>query len=275
MRPDTAAILAVTEGTFAAEVVEASHGRPVVVDFWAAWCGPCVQLAPLLERAAARHAGDIDVRKLDIDAAPGLARQLRIQGIPAVKAFRDGRIVAEFTGLQAEPVIERFFAALAPSEADRLVTKAGAADGEAREALLREALALQLDHPAASLALAEILADRGEVDEAATLLERLPGDADAQRLLAGMRLASDRRDDAALADLRARSEVEPAARLELGRGLAAAGAHGEALEVLVAAARDRGTRDEARAATLAVFQVLGEGHELVRVWRPRLTAALF
>lgn len=270
----TTLIKDVTEATFAVDVVEASSVRPVVVDFWAAWCAPCRQLAPLLERAAARHVGEVDLVKLDIDRAPTLARRFGVSGIPAVKAFRDGRVAREFVGLQPEQVVARFFADLAPSPADRLV--ASAADAADPEAAYRQALELQPDHPAATRGLAEMLLQRGEVEEATRLLERLPADVDAQRLLAGVRLAADRRDDAALADLRARAaDGAPRARLELGRALAAAGAHGEALESLVAAAADPATRDEAREAAVAVFRLLGDDDELVRAWRPRLARALF
>src|SRR5690606_19801428 len=109
---DTALIQDVTEATFEQEVLEASRRQPVVVDFWADWCGPCHQLAPLLERAAAKHAGEVSVRKLDVDAAPGLARRYGVQGIPAVKAFRDGAVVSEFVGVQPATAVDSFFAAL-------------------------------------------------------------------------------------------------------------------------------------------------------------------
>ncbi|MBA2437575.1 MAG: thioredoxin, partial [Acidimicrobiia bacterium] len=170
-----------TDATFEQVVVAASRTRPVVVDFWAAWCGPCRQLSPLLERVAARHVGEIDVVKVDVDANPDIARRYRIQGIPAVKAFRDGQLTAEFTGLQPEAVVAKFFEALAPSAADRLAEQAAEAPPEQREALLRQAIAEQADHPVALVGLARSLADRGETGEAAGLLRRLPADPTARR----------------------------------------------------------------------------------------------
>lgn len=272
---DTALIQDVTEATFEQEVLEASRRQPVVVDFWADWCGPCHQLAPLLERAAAKHAGEVSVRKLDVDAAPGLARRYGVQGIPAVKAFRDGAVVSEFVGVQPATAVDSFFAALAPSPADRLVEKARAATGAERESLLREALSERPDHAGAVIALAELLVERGDHDEARALLARIPGDAQARSLLARLTLA-DAGDEADLDALRAAADAgDGAARVALGRSLAARGDYDEALPLLIAAVRDPATREDARAAVLDVFAVLGADHELVKTWRPRLASALF
>jgi putative thioredoxin len=264
----------ITEDVFATEVVEASRSRPVVVDFWAPWCGPCHQLSPILDRVAALHAGEVDLVKLNVDQAPRLAQQYRVQGIPAVKAFKDGKVVSEFVGVQPEPSVQAFFAALAPSEADRLVEQASA-DGAGAETLLRQALEHDPGHARAAVALASLLVDRDEVAEARQLLARAPADDEARKLLARLNLAEAGGEED-LADLRRRAEGgDVAARVALGRALAAHGEYDEALRWLVDAARDSAARDDARAATLEVFALLGEGHELVRVWRPKLAAALF
>ena len=263
----------VAEASFARDVLEASHSKPVVVDFWAPWCGPCRQLSPLLERVAARYADDVDVVKVNVDQAQEVAGTYRVQGIPAVKAFKDGAVVAEFVGLQPEPVIDGFFAGLAPSAADRLVEKAAALPADQQERLLREALDLQADHAKAIVLLAQRLDAKGDPDEALALLGRVPNDAEARRLLARLRLQAEGAGD--LDGLRKEAASgDPLARLRLGRALAAAGRHDEAMPELLAAVAHPDTREPARTAVLEVFAVT-EGSELVRTWRPRLAAALF
>src|SRR3954467_6514432 len=152
-------VIDVTEDTFEQEVVERSRTTPVVVDFWAEWCGPCRTLTPILEKAASAREGEVVLAKLDTDANQQLAASFQIQGIPAVKAFKDGQVVDQFVGVQPPPAIERFFDKLVPSEADLL---AEATD----EASLRRALELQPGREDASLALAAMLRERGEDDEA-------------------------------------------------------------------------------------------------------------
>jgi putative thioredoxin len=267
-------VKAVTEQTFGTDVIQASVTTPVVVDFWAPWCGPCRQLSPLLEQMAERFSGDVRVVKLNVDEAPRLAREFRVQGIPAVKAFRQGRVASEFVGLQPVKVIEQFFTALAPSKADRLVTEAASAP-ERAEDLLQQAIALEPAHSGALLALARIARAEGRDDDARALLERIPQDDEAQRLLAEMRLAGADGDAQALDGLAQRAEQSPDARLAYGRALVAAQRHDEAADVLLAAVADPSTRDEARILLLDLFRVLGNDHEITKRTRPRLASALF
>ncbi|MEA2249289.1 MAG: putative thioredoxin, partial [Solirubrobacteraceae bacterium] len=178
------AVIDVTEQDFEREVIERSHEVPVVVDFWAEWCGPCRSLGPILERAAAEREDKVVLAKLDTDANQNLARQFDIQGIPAVKAFRDGKVVDEFVGAQPPAQVERFFDSLVPSEADGLV-EAG------DEASLRRALELEPNNTQAKVALAEQLYRRGERDEALQVLANAEGDFTADGLAARMRLERD------------------------------------------------------------------------------------
>jgi putative thioredoxin len=265
----------VAEADFDQQVVEASKTRPVVVDFWAPWCQPCHQLAPVLERVAQRHTGDVDLVKVNIDQAPLLARRYGVQGIPNVKAFKAGQVVGEFTGVQPEHIVERLFGGLAPSAADRLVDRAMATDSvEERERLLVDALAEDPGHPVAVVERARLHLERGEPEAARDLLVRAPSHAEARRLLAELSFADDA--DVDLDELRAQAGVgDPAAWLRLGRAHAARGDHAEALPALIEAVRDPDTREDARTAVLEVFALLGDDHTLTRQWRPRLAAALF
>ena len=140
----------VTEATFERDVVQRSHEVPVVVDFWAAWCGPCRQLTPVLESEVREREPHIDLAKLDTDANQQIANAFRIQGIPAVKAFRDGKVVDEFTGALPPAQVAKFLDGLVPSEADGLVAAGGEDD-------LRRALELEPNRTDAAVALARLL----------------------------------------------------------------------------------------------------------------------
>jgi putative thioredoxin len=245
-------VIDVTDATFQTEVLDRSRELPVVVDFWAEWCGPCRMLGPIIERAADAREGKVVLAKLDTDANPRTAAAFRIQGIPAVKAFRDGRVASEFTGAQPPAVVERFFDALVPSEAEQLV-EAG------DEASLRRALELEPANAAAAVALARILLERGETDEALEVAGRAPGNFQAEGLAARIRLA--RRDD-----------------LELDAAWRAldAGDHEQAIDVLIGALPSAdGAKDDLRQVVVAVLDELGVEHPLARDARRRLAAALY
>src|SRR3954453_8101813 len=152
-------VIDVTEDTFEQEVVERSRTTPVVVDFWAEWCGPCRTLTPILEKAASAREGEVVLAKLDTDANQQLAASFQIQGIPAVKAFKDGHVVDQFVGVQPPPAVERFFDALVSNEADRLV-QTGEGGSPAR------AIELEPGRADASVALGGLLCRRGEADAA-------------------------------------------------------------------------------------------------------------
>ena len=170
----------VTEATFQTAVVERSQTVPVVVDFWAEWCGPCRQLGPVIEKAVAAREGRIELAKLDVDANPNLSRTYGIQSIPAVKAFKGGQVVAEFIGAQPPAAVEKFLDALLPSRADELV-----ALGD--EASLRRAVALEPSRADAVVPLAKLLLARGDQDGALVLLREVPGCFTADGLAARIR----------------------------------------------------------------------------------------
>src|SRR3954451_2905801 len=162
-------VIDVTEEDFEQEVLERSKTVPVVVDFWAEWCGPCRRLGPVLEKEADKREGEVVLAKLDTDANPNLSRAFGIQGIPAVKAFKDGRVVDEFTGALPAPQVQSFFDKLVPSEADRL-----AAGGD--EAPLRKALEREPGRADAAVPLARLMIERDDREGARAVLTAVVGD---------------------------------------------------------------------------------------------------
>jgi putative thioredoxin len=276
----------VGDDDFASQVLERSHRTPVVVDFWAPWCGPCRALSPLLEKLAAQHAGAFLLAKVNVDQSPALAQRYAVRSIPAVIGLRDGAVVAEFVGAQPDPIVQRFIAALLPSEADGLV-KAGEAlaqkgDVAGAEAKLRAALELDARHARAQLDLARLLGERGEVADALDLLEQLMGSdteiAEAEKLSAQLRVEAAGEADEAALRVRVRANPEDlAARIRLGGALAARSRHEEALDQLLAAVKlDPQFDDEAaRKSMLDLFAVLGSDHPLTQRYRAELARALF
>lgn len=250
------------EADFQQRVVERSREVPVVVDFWAAWCGPCRMLTPALEAAASAREGEVDLAKVDVDRNQALAGAFGVQGIPSVKAFRDGAVVDEFTGALPPAEVERFFDRLVPSEADRL---ADAGD----EPSLRRALELDPQRADAARKLGHLLLERGDTAEAAAVLDGFEHDYEAAGLLARIRLTERAVGDGA---------ALPGGPEPILQAFEAwdAGDHEAALARLqgVVEHADPGDRDLIRQAMVAIFTELGPGHPLAREHRRRLAAAL-
>ena len=242
----------VTESNFDVAVIDRSQSLPVVVDFWAGWCAPCRQLGPVLEREASKRSGRLELVKVDVDANPALSQSYGIQGIPAVKAFHKGRVIAEFVGAQPAAAVELFLDSLLPSEAELLAQKGD-------EESLRAALELEPGHADAAIQFARILHGRGQKEEALEILGNVHGSFAAEGLAARIRL-------------------ERTAVPDLSRAFAAldAGDKEQALELLIEAiAPVRSSRDEIRRVVVGILDELGLDHPLATRSRMRLASALY
>jgi putative thioredoxin len=272
---------------FPAAVLERSKTVPVVVDFWAPWCGPCRVLGPIIEKEVAALDGRAELVKVNTDENPDLAYQYGIQGIPAVKAFRDGKVVSEFVGAIPAPQIQRFLKQLVPAPGLAALEKA---EADARAGRLAEAESalrgLTTDGEVkdrAQLALASLLIDASRAEEARAVMAQIdPRSQQALELPTLERRLQFAADAAAYGgEEKARAAVardanDLEALYALASALAARGASQEALEhFLTIAARNRKFKDDgARLAMLTIFDQLGAQHELSQDYRRRLQIVL-
>ncbi|MFP5403181.1 MAG: tetratricopeptide repeat protein [Gammaproteobacteria bacterium] len=263
-------------------VLEESRRRPVVVDFWAPWCGPCKTLKPLLEKLAAEYGGKFLLAKINSDENQELAARYGVRGIPNVKAFVDGELVDEFSGALPEGEVRAFLDRLIPSPAEAVRQQAAAARAAGDLAgalqLLAEASKLDPVHVGVRLDATEIMIDLGEADEARRLLGSLPDDADPRvsQLKAKLQfMGAAGVDEAALQARIAANENDLDARLALANLLIAAGHYEPGMDQLLEIVRrDRAFQDDAgRKTLLSVFNLLGGG-ELVSRYRRMLASAL-
>ncbi len=286
-----------TTQTFTADVLEASVKTPVIVDFWAPWCGPCKQLGPVLEKAVKAANGAVSLVKIDIDQSPEIAQQLKVQSIPAVFAFFGGRPIDGFVGAQPESQIKSFVervvgaagGSVGPSPVDQALEKAKAAldSGDATTAgqLYVEVLKAEPDNPGANAGLARYYMAAGQSDQAREHIDALLPEVAQHAEVAAVRAALDLAKDAdatngQLPELQAKVAENPAdrqARFDLALALYAADQIEAAIDELLALVeRDRMWNEEAaRKQLLKLFEALGTSHPTTVDARRRLSSLLF
>jgi putative thioredoxin len=271
-------IVNVSEADFEYEVLAYSQQTPVIVDFWAEWCAPCRTLEPILEKLVEEAQGAFRMARVNIDENPNLARRYQVYSIPAVKAFRDGRIASEFTGLRPEPQVREFLRSLSPSPADLAVEKGDSLlamhQPQTAEAAYRLALESFERHPAALLGLSRSLIFQDKMRESLAILRDFPASreytrAETLRLLPEALVAAPQ--EASLDENPLEAAYGNALRL-VKRGNLEAALDG-LLDIL---RQDKRYRDgQARKLILAIFELLGEGDPTTQQYRSELASVLF
>ncbi|MBA3314765.1 MAG: thioredoxin [Planctomycetota bacterium] len=277
----------ITAENFQVEVVEASKSLPVIVDFWAPWCGPCRQLGPLLDKLASEFAGEIRIVKVNTEASPDLASGFGVSSIPYVVAVRDGQIVDEFVGLLPEPELRRWIEKLLPSPAEVLFKQGRELeeqDPAAATESYRNALTIEPGADRIKIALARALLAVERDAEAASLIEELATrgflEPEAEQLKSQLELRAAAADTGGIDQARKAAAADPSnlsLQIRLADALAVGRQHQEALDLLLDVIRkDRtGYGDEARATMVKIFDLLGPQHELVSEYRRKLATALY
>ena len=279
-------VIDVTSETFAEAVLDQSQAVPLVVDFWAPWCGPCRLLSPILEKLANEYGGRFILAKLNIDQSPDVAARFAVRSIPAVFGVRNGKVADTFVGVQPESAIRLWIDRLLPTEAELLVA-AGAnlesSDPRAAQERYSRALSLEPDLSQAQVGLARIALAEGNLEDAAARIASLERrgflEPEAEKLKAELTLKVQARDAGSVEAARAALAASPEdlqLKLKLAEALVATGQHSDALALcLELVERDRkGVGEAARQMMVAIFQILPPGDELATEYQRQLSLVL-
>jgi len=281
-----------TTASFAKDVIEASRAVPVIVDFWAAWCGPCKQLTPVLEKVVKSYAGKVRLVKINVDDHPGIAGQLRVQSLPTVYAFRDGRPLDGFMGAQPESAIRAFVDRLVGEEAEADVATVLATaeqaleegDVQAAAEIFAAVLQEHKQNPAALAGLARCYLKTGDLDRAEQMIALVPPEekkiAAVEQVKAALELARKAPKAEQQGELEKKLAANPGdqqARFDLAVALAARGQKTEAVEHLLdLVRRDRNWNDQAaRKQLVQLFEAWGFKDAAAIDGRRRLSSLLF
>ncbi len=271
---------------FERDVIERSKEVPVVVDFWAEWCGPCRMLGPLLEKLATEYEGKFVLAKADTDQLGQIAAAFGVQGIPAVFGLRDGKVVNNFVGVQSEQYIRQWLDTLMPTAAQEIVREAKrleSTDPVQSEAEYRKAMEIDPREPTARIGLARVFEAQGKLEEARAEIAELEKrgflEPEAEQVKARLTIDAAAEDAPDLESARSEAEANPndlAARYRLAEALAANNQHKEALEIcLDLVERDRqGIGERAKETMLAIFKLLPSDSPLVPEYRRKLSFVL-
>lgn len=277
----------VTTQNFEAEVLKKSFEVPVVVDFWAPWCGPCQQLGPVLEKLAREYAGKFLLAKADIEAEQQIAMAFGIQQIPLVVAFRDGQVVNEFAGVMPEEQLRQWLQTFLPSPAETAMTeglKLEATDPQAAEAKFREALNLEPKADAIKIALARVILTQNRDEEVRRLIAQLEErgflEPDAQHIKDQLELRATAAESGGVEEARKTAAANPndlTLQIALADALAVAGKHVEALELCLSLiAKDKaGIGPQAKDAMVKILGMLGASSDLAGEYRRKLATAWY
>ena len=280
-------VINITMATFQDEVVQKSMETPIVIDFWAPWCNPCKQLAPILEKLAAEYGGKFILAKINTDEESQIAQAFGVQSLPTVFALVQGNPVDQFSGVMSEQQIREWLAPLLPSPAQQLAREAMAlaeTDPKAAEAKYREALALVPTEDSLKICLAQVVLKQGRLEECGTILDALAArgflEPEAERLKSELEVRLAAAESGGVDEARKAADAEPGnllLRIRLADAYAAVSQHRKALEIcLEIVKQDFGeARNEAKTTMVKIFDMLGPASELTGEFRRQLATALY